>query len=547
MYIGRQFNLQSDGSNRVNQTGTLRKLALVLLFLILLPALFYSGYELSSMNSTEEMVAGIYRQQLDVVLFSINQYAWDIASNWSSGIGIAVNELRNEPAESLRTRLERFLHDNSSITSISISDSSLSRATTYTTAPRISGDIAGETGLLRGLNLQRDKIDRLIRFHDAQYRKLEPITTALHEDTGHIALMFIAGAVPRERKVITITIDGESFIRNLLASRLQEAAGEDFILAVTRKDRTAPVYSTATIQSSDLRQTKPLWLFPDHLLGIRMKGTTIDELARNRFSRNLIFVLLLDIVLIAGAWMIYRNIRREMLFLKMKSDFVSNVSHELRTPLALIRMYAETLDMGRLRDEGKRKEYYSTILQESERLTRLVNNILDFSRMEAGRKKYNFADVQVNDIVTGALGTYRFHLQSEGFTPEVNLDPALPVIRGDAESVTEAVMNIIDNAVKYSGDRKYLSLRTGRIDGDVFLDVQDQGIGIAPEHHTKIFDTFFRVSDVLVHNVKGSGLGLALVRHIMNAHGGSVSVESSPGNGSRFRLRFPGHTATQSP
>jgi signal transduction histidine kinase len=278
-----------------------------------------------------------------------------------------------------------------------------------------------------------------------------------------------------------------------------------------------------------------------------MKGTTIDELARNRFSRNLIFVLLLDIVLIAGAWMIYRNIRREMLFLKMKSDFVSNVSHELRTPLALIRMYAETLDMGRLRDEGKRKEYYSTILQESERLTRLVNNILDFSRMEAGRKKYNFADVQVNDIVTGALGTYRFHLQSEGFTPEVNLDPALPVIRGDAESVTEAVMNIIDNAVKYSGDRKYLSLRTGRIDGDVFLDVQDQGIGIAPEHHTKIFDTFFRVSDVLVHNVKGSGLGLALVRHIMNAHGGSVSVESSPGNGSRFRLRFPGHTATQSP
>jgi two-component system phosphate regulon sensor histidine kinase PhoR len=229
---------------------------------------------------------------------------------------------------------------------------------------------------------------------------------------------------------------------------------------------------------------------------------------------------------------------------RMKSDFVSNVSHELRTPLALIRMFGETLEMGRVKNEEKKHEYYATIVAETERLTRLVNNILNFSRMEAGRKEYHFAPTELNDVVTDVLKTYGFHLQGEGFTPEVMLEEDLPPLRGDAESISEAVINLIDNAVKYSGESKYLRIATGMLDGSLFIVVEDHGIGIAREHQEKIFETFYRVSTGLVHTVRGTGLGLTLVKHIMEAHGGKVTVESVPGKGSRFSLLFPIHESS---
>jgi signal transduction histidine kinase len=223
----------------------------------------------------------------------------------------------------------------------------------------------------------------------------------------------------------------------------------------------------------------------------------------------------------------------------LKSDFVSNVSHELRTPLALIRLYAETLELGRISTAGKHQQYYEIIRKESERLTSLINNILDFSRIEAGKKEYSFRETDVADLVRSTLESYRFEIEQNGFEFEQKIDNNLPPLTVDREAIARSLLNLVNNAVKYSAGRKYLGVHLYRRGGNVNLEVEDHGIGIPPKEQLKIFEKFYRVGDPLVHNTKGSGLGLALVRHIVQAHGGQVAVESAPGRGSKFIIILP--------
>jgi two-component system phosphate regulon sensor histidine kinase PhoR len=192
-----------------------------------------------------------------------------------------------------------------------------------------------------------------------------------------------------------------------------------------------------------------------------------------------------------------------------------------------------------VKTEEKKQEYYETILQETERLTRLINNILNFSRMEAGKKQYHFEPIALNDVVLDVLKTYSSHLQHEGFTTSKQFAENLPAMNADREAITEALINILDNAVKYSASHKYIRIKTGQSENMNYVEVEDHGIGIEKHHHKKIFETFYRVSTGLTNNIKGSGLGLSLVSHIMEAHGGMIELESEPGRGSTFRLLFP--------
>jgi two-component system phosphate regulon sensor histidine kinase PhoR len=202
-------------------------------------------------------------------------------------------------------------------------------------------------------------------------------------------------------------------------------------------------------------------------------------------------------------------------------------------------MFTETLSMKRIQTEEKKQEYYETILQETERLTRLINNILNFSRMEAGKKQYHLEPTALDEIVTSVMKTYTSHLEHEGFQCSVQLTENLPSIQADREAIAEALINILDNAIKYSAADKYVRIKIGQTKTMITVEVEDHGIGIDKQHHTKIFETFYRVSTGLTNNIKGSGLGLSLVSHIMNAHGGMVELESEPGKGSTFRLLFP--------
>lgn len=280
-------------------------------------------------------------------------------------------------------------------------------------------------------------------------------------------------------------------------------------------------------------------VFPGMVLAIKYRGTTIEALSQ-RFLRNSFLMLGgLSLFLALGIWHTYRNVSREMAVAKLKSDFVANVSHELRTPLALIRLYAETLELGRLSSPEKREEYYRIIRKESERLTALINNILDFSRIEAGRKEYDFRDTNLAELVRATLEAYRFQIEQHGFAFQEKIEEDVLPVRVDREAIARSLVNLINNAIKYSPNEKYLGVKLYRTNGTVKLEVEDRGIGIPRGEQTRIFDKFYRVGDPLVHNTKGSGLGLSLVQHIVQAHGGKVSVESAPGKGSRFTIALP--------
>jgi signal transduction histidine kinase len=230
---------------------------------------------------------------------------------------------------------------------------------------------------------------------------------------------------------------------------------------------------------------------------------------------------------------------REMNLARLKSDFVANVSHELRTPLALIRLYAETLELGRLTAKEKYQEYFRIIREESERLSALINNILDFSRIEAGRKEYEFKETDLGELVRTTLEAYRFQIEQNGFAFEEKIAADIPHVNVDREAIARSLLNLVNNALKYSKDQKYIGVSLYRTNGSVKLEVADHGIGIAPAEQEKIFEKFYRCGDPLVHNTKGSGLGLSLVRHIAQAHGGNVSVESTPQSGSKFTIALP--------
>jgi two-component system phosphate regulon sensor histidine kinase PhoR len=524
----------------LQHTNTLKKLAAILILLVLLPAIFYSAYEISSLTQSESMIEQIYRQQLDVVLFSINQYAWDIANSWAGEINRMVKDHPPSTSSRPRSDFESFLARNKGIEALFVADTAAVKVSLACFSPQASPHSRLREADFAGLVRSEEKlISRLLRLRRTGYSKLEAVPVTSGENDSSMCLLSAEEDARGQPFVVGIIIDAEAFIRDVLRGKLDEAGGDEFILSILTKSDRRQIYATGPISEGMQRQTKDLWLFPDYVLGIRLRSQTIEELVRERFYRNLTLMALLDVMIISGVWFVYRTVKREMELAQLKSEFVANVSHELRTPLSLIRMFGETLQMGRVSGEKKKKEYYSTIVRESERLTGLVNNVLDFSRMESGKKEYHLAEHELNPIVQRIVSLYLPHLKHLGFLVEMDLADTLPLIRADEEAISEALLNILDNAVKYSAAEKSVSVVTGATNESVYIEVVDHGIGISPEEQSKIFEKFYRTSYGRAHQARGSGLGLTLVRHIMNAHGGTVSVISQLGSGSAFRLSFP--------
>ena len=280
-------------------------------------------------------------------------------------------------------------------------------------------------------------------------------------------------------------------------------------------------------------------IFQGMVWAIKYPGTTIADIEAKFLRFHFALLAALSLLMVGGVFLTYRNVSREMNLARLKSDFVANVSHELRTPLALIRLYAETLELGRLTAKEKYQDYYRIIREESERLTALINNILDFSRIEAGRKEYEFKETNLPDLVHSTLDSYRFQIEQNGFAFEENISRDIPPVNVDREAIARSLLNLVNNALKYSKDQKFIGVSLYRSNGCVKLEVRDHGIGIPPGELEKIFEKFYRCGDPLVHNIKGSGLGLSLVRHIVRAHGGDVQVESAPEQGSKFTIALP--------
>ncbi len=374
---------------------------------------------------------------------------------------------------------------------------------------------------------------------------------------------------PKNRIIVKPIIDKESrvvgvagmflnekvFINDFLAPSIKETAPawfpeeyQDLIVTVVDyKNDHALIYANQPFEGPkyDVGWQIP-FIFTDWFLGVRMRHLTEEQWSRRYFLTNLSFSILTALVLIGGIVLALRAASRAMKLSQMKADFVSNVSHELRTPLASIRVFGEFLKLGRVKEPTKIREYGEYIETESRRLTQLINNILDFSKIESGQKTYQFEQTDIEHVVTDTLKTFEVALEQHGFS--VNLEKPrqpLPKVVIDSDAIAQAFINLLDNAVKYSGDAREIDVELSEQNNFVTIAVKDRGVGIASEDREKVFEKFYRVGNSLVHDVKGSGLGLSIVKHIVEAHRGKVTVESEVGKGSAFIIHLPADEGAQ--
>lgn len=252
----------------------------------------------------------------------------------------------------------------------------------------------------------------------------------------------------------------------------------------------------------------------------------------------LALLLILGITLF-GAYLLWRDVRREVQMAEMRSQFVSSVSHELKTPLTAIRMFAETLRLGRSKDTKTQNEYLDTIVNESQRLTRLLNNVLDFSKIERGKRLYHPQLALLYEIVESAARAMEYPLSQQGFRLDVQTEESLTKVRVDRDAMEQALLNLLHNAMKYSGESKEIGLHLKKKDSHALIQVIDRGIGIDPKEQKHIFEKFYRIPSPENERIVGTGLGLALVSHIVEAHGGYLGLESTPGKGSTFSIYLP--------
>jgi signal transduction histidine kinase len=334
--------------------------------------------------------------------------------------------------------------------------------------------------------------------------------------------------------------------------------------------------------ATEIGETLPHWEVAVYLLNPA-------KLTQSAHTLKLTLGLLIGVLLLAiavGSWLIVADLNRQLTLARQKTDFVSNVSHELKTPLTSIRMFSELLAEGRVTDRAKQRSYLGIITAETARLTRLINNVLDFARIERGEKKYSFQKCDLVNVVRETADTYRPHLEANDFRFGCQLPDSPVFVNGDRDALAQVVVNLLSNAEKYSDNRKEIALHVevqtrpmnlaepesrrrpplsppeGERAGErgpplprgsgpqgtltalgilpcVQVKVLDRGLGVPAGCSEKIFEQFYRAHDSLSNGIQGSGLGLTLARQIARAHGGDVVYEPRDGGGSCFTLRLP--------
>ncbi len=507
---------------------SLRKVSLLILLIIFLPVLIFSVFEIGNLKQNEKVIQNIYKNQLDAILFSINQYSDDIVSNLASRIENNFNENKSDSAGLYKIinefQVNSLIHFNNKFEILSSEPYSYRDST-------IVSDI--RTMLLKNSTI----VEQLQTYLKGGYRKIISIG-----NTGKDMQCIVFLTIVKDEEIINVlVIDPVRFISKVLDPKIQEIAKGKFHIAAYHSGDDLPFYtSNKQYIPGNIDDKEPFWLLKNFSMGIELKDATIADLTKDRIRRNLIMIGLVDLILLFGAGLIFRNVRKQVELSQLKSDFVSSVSHEIRTPLALITMYIETLEMGRVKNTQKIKEYYTIILNETIRLSGIVNRILSFSQIESNKRKYSLSETDINELVENAEGSFRYSIDNKGFTYSFKPGENLPPLKIDSEAITDAFVNLVDNAMKYSTDIKDIVVRTGKYDNYVYVEVKDHGIGISEKNQKYIFDKFYRVTEMnLANKVKGSGLGLAIVKHIMDAHEGKIYVKSDPGAGSLFRLSFP--------
>jgi signal transduction histidine kinase len=264
--------------------------------------------------------------------------------------------------------------------------------------------------------------------------------------------------------------------------------------------------------------------------------------AGNEFgARRELLLLLLSVVALftlTGGYLVLRALRREFALARMQSDFVSAVSHEFRTPLTSMHLITEALEDERVPDEERRRASYRSLSRATHRLQRLVEDLLDFRRMDSGAIEYNMRSLDAGEVARAVVEEFQPEVEKSGFQVRVQTEGTTG-IKADRSALSRALWNLLDNAAKYSGDSRQIEVRVVRNGTQACVSVVDSGIGIAPGERSRLFTKFYRGEEARRAGIRGTGIGLAMVAQIVEAHGGRISVESEPGHGSTFTMSLP--------
>jgi signal transduction histidine kinase len=377
-------------------------------------------------------------------------------------------------------------------------------------------------------------------------------------------LRFESFARERMTSVVAFAVDAEKlrtqFIPALLRERLanvQQPVGfPPLEVAVLREDGSR-IFESDELRSDDVpvdERSFAIIFFDKELLefaapyeqqreiwGLRTGygPQTIPEIVSASTRPQMALMIVLAVAMGLGVFLVAGAAAREVRVAELKSNFVASVSHDLKTPLALIQLFAETLELGRVRTPERAQEYYRIINGESKKLTRLIENILDFSRMEAGLRPYRMEPADLAELVKKVLARMQTQLEQSHFTVKTSVDAGLPRVLADEGATEQAIENLLANAMKYSGEHREIEVEARRAGDHIVIGVKDHGIGISRREQGRIFKKFYRVQRELGGGPQGTGLGLAIVEHTMRGHGGFVGVTSEPNQGSTFTLHFP--------
>ena len=401
-------------------------------------------------------------------------------------------------------------------------------------------DMEDRPVLLERLALIEETLDFFMRFgpvvEDQWARARQQGYLSGVRDNGTSFLMYLGPA--EGGGAVGILFDWAALTAQV-QEQVEGLAERDFALALFDTDAEAAFLAA---HREAIYETGPASRWIDRIrLGIwatDASAATGYYRTRNWLVGGGIFALAVSVVL--GGLMILRDAGREVQVARLRSEFVANVSHELRTPLTSIRMYAETLLMGRYRSAEQMQDYLTTLLHESRRLSRLVDNVLDFARIERGDRIYQRQPCDLGTVARDALETFGGVFAAEGFEVEEAIAAELPSVLADQEAVEGAIANILGNAVKYSSEHKAIRLAVEQRDDEVVIEVADRGISLPAGEEERIFEQFHRGANAA--STAGTGLGLSLVKSVVEAHGGRVEAANRPDGGSVFRLYFPVHT-----
>jgi two-component system, OmpR family, phosphate regulon sensor histidine kinase PhoR len=507
-----------------------RLLTTILLLLIvnILPVSYYLIRQSASLSDNENMVQMVFEKQVESILFSLNQETENTINQWVNNLDLPIDYSGNL----MEDITKRLFANNQALKQIEFQ--SLSNRSFHSVYSRNESELA--TPKLPDVDLHALK-----NYLKDGYQRIDS-----KRNGNDIILTFFLKS-DNSNLYCTILVNIQLMVEQNLRPKIQQTAQNIFAIEVNDSISQHRLFTTDPDIEGHYQNHTSSWYIPGIWFGLQLKTQTIEQLIveRNKTENRMLIALLL--LSVTGTLVIIFSIRKTISINNMKAEFISNVSHELRTPLALISMYSETLLLNRVKTEEKRKKYIQVINQETNRLSDLVNRILNFSKIEKKKVTYAIVNIDLNALIEQTISNYEPHFIATNVACTFNPSEEKLTIEADHEALTETLINMIDNAIKYGKeDDKKIDIRSKKVSGKVVIEVQDNGIGISKRNQKRIFDKFYRVTlGNLAQQAKGAGLGLNIVKNNMKAFNGKVIVTSELGLGSCFILIFPQSTHKQ--